>query len=120
TLRRDLYYRLNVVHFHIPPLRERKGDITLLTNHFIKKYNFKFHKLVTGIEEEMMQTLVNFSWPGNVRELEHAIESAMNLVEGDMLTKACFSEHIIKDDEADPLYSTLNLEEVMWQTERKF
>src|SRR5699024_1031942 len=69
---------------------------------------------------EMMQTLVNFSWPGNVRELEHAIESAMNLVEGDMLTKACFSEHIIKDDEADPLYSTLNLEEVMWQTERKF
>src|SRR5699024_8683313 len=117
-LRRDLFYRLNVVHFHIPPLRERKDDISLLTNHFIKKFNFQFNKLVTGVSDEVLKKFHEFSWPGNVRELEHAIESAMNLVEEDILQKEHLPEHIMAtSDENKKLSPTLSLKETLKQTE---
>ena len=78
TLRKDLYYRLNVIYINIPPLRERKGDIQVLCNHFINKYNFLLDKNILGIEEGVIQYFYQYSWPGNVRELENSIESAMN------------------------------------------
>ena len=84
-LRTDLYYRLNVVSFRIPPLRERKEDIALLTDHFIKRFNYRFGKLVTGISQEVDGIFRRHEWPGNVRELEHTIEAAMNLVDGDII-----------------------------------
>ncbi len=84
-LRSDLYYRLNVVSLAIPPLRERKGDIPLLVRHFVDKYNSRIGLSVKGVTREAMGALVRYPWPGNVRELEHAIEGAMNVVEGDLL-----------------------------------
>ncbi|WP_240689191.1 sigma-54-dependent Fis family transcriptional regulator [Ammoniphilus sp. YIM 78166] len=84
-LRSDLFYRLNVVALELPPLRERIEDIPLLTQHFIKKFNYRFGKLVTGLHPDAEAVLFQHSWPGNVRELEHAIEAAMNLVEGDII-----------------------------------
>ena len=72
--RDDLYYRINVLNLEIPPLRERKEDIALLVNFFIKKYGYKFKKIVEGISEEGIQILKNYDWPGNIRELENVIE----------------------------------------------
>ena len=72
--RDDLYYRINVLNLDIPPLRERKEDISLLVNFFIKKYGYKFKKIVEGISEEGMQMLGNYDWPGNIRQLENIIE----------------------------------------------
>ncbi|MCX6144334.1 MAG: sigma-54 dependent transcriptional regulator [Ignavibacteriales bacterium] len=77
TFREDLYYRLNVFSVFIPPLRERKGDIPVLANYFVQKYNRAMGKQITSISPEAMDTIVRYNWPGNVRELENAIERAM-------------------------------------------
>jgi len=77
TFREDLYYRLNVITIHVPPLRERKEDIPLLASHFIEKFNFEFGKNVEGVSEEALQLLLEHDWPGNVRELENVIERAV-------------------------------------------
>lgn len=77
--REDLYYRLNVIPIHIPPLRERKEDIPILTAHFIQKISQRMGKPIEGISEEAMQQLKNYSFPGNVRELENIIERAIAL-----------------------------------------
>lgn len=81
-LRQDLYYRLNVIPFMIPPLRERREDISLLARHFLLKYSVQFDKPMTDFSEEAMQTLQLHDWPGNVRELEHHVERAVVLCEG--------------------------------------
>ncbi len=77
--REDLYYRLNVVEILIPPLRERKDDIPLLVNHFLKKYAQRDSKNVHGISQEALRLLQSYNWPGNVRELENIIERAVLL-----------------------------------------
>ena len=77
TFREDLYYRLNVFAIVVPPLRERKSDIPLLVNYFVKKYARAMAKPVASISPEAMDVLVRYNWPGNVRELENAIERAM-------------------------------------------
>lgn len=83
--RDDLYYRLNVLHIHIPPLRERKEDIPHLVNHFIKKYSESINKNVTGIDSKALNALMNYKWCGNVRELENTIERAIVLADGDTI-----------------------------------
>ncbi|AZO95953.1 sigma 54-interacting transcriptional regulator [Halocella sp. SP3-1] len=80
-LREDLFYRLSVVYIEIPPLREREGDIQLLTEHFINKYNKKFSRSIKGITVEMGKVFNNYNWPGNVRELQHVIESSFNILQ---------------------------------------
>lgn len=80
TLRKDLYYRLNVININIPPLRERKKDIELLANYFINKYNYLLDRDILGLDAEVMEIFYNYSWPGNVRELENTIEAAMNYI----------------------------------------
>ncbi|WP_160679143.1 sigma 54-interacting transcriptional regulator [Clostridium sp. C8-1-8] len=77
--REDLYYRLNVLPIHLPPLKERKEDIGLLVEHFITKLNEKLNKNIKGISKECILLLQDYSWPGNIRELENIIERAMNL-----------------------------------------
>jgi Nif-specific regulatory protein len=79
TYRQDLYYRLNVVSFEMPALRERKEDIPLLANYFASKYAAKFKRKVTGLSSEARECLMNYDWPGNVRELENAVERAVVL-----------------------------------------
>ena len=77
TFREDLFYRLNVVPIRLPALRERTGDIPLLVEHFLVKFNERLKKRVEGVEAEAMETLVAYPWPGNIRELENVIERAV-------------------------------------------
>jgi two-component system response regulator AtoC len=72
--REDLYYRLNVIPIHLPPLRERKEDIPLLVSHFLHKYNRAFGKKIKGFKKHALDLLVKYDWPGNIRELENLIE----------------------------------------------
>ena len=81
-LRRDLYYRLNVIPLTIPPLRERRDDIPLLAHHFLEKYSVQLNKTITDFSAEAIQQFQLYDWPGNVRELEHYVERAVVLSEG--------------------------------------
>ncbi len=83
--RQDLYYRINTMEIHIPPLRERSEDISLLAEHFVGKYAKKYKKNVTKISRAALQKLQAYAWPGNVRELRHAIERAIVLCDGGTL-----------------------------------
>jgi len=75
--RQDLLYRINTVEIHLPPLRERIGDISILANHFLKIYSRKYKKNIKAIHKKAIEKLNQYSWPGNVRELQHAIERAV-------------------------------------------
>ncbi|MGQ0810590.1 MAG: sigma 54-interacting transcriptional regulator [Nitrospiraceae bacterium] len=86
TFRTDLYYRLKVFPIRIPPLRERRDDISMLARHFVKKYSIRHRKAVTRIDSTTLKTLAAYAWPGNVRELEHMIERAVILAQGSVLT----------------------------------
>ncbi len=86
-LRMDLYYRLNVFTFSLPPLRERPEDILFLTDYFIQTFNQKLHKNIQGVENNLKTFLITYPWPGNVRELKHTIEYMMNVCEGDWLAE---------------------------------
>jgi len=79
--RKDLYYRIGGFKIEIPPLRDRKDDIPLLVNHFIKKYNEKYGKNIVGITPEALEVLVRYDWPGNVRQLESIISKAIILAD---------------------------------------
>ena len=77
TFRDDLYYRLNVVNIHLPPLRERQDDTLPLAQYFLKRFNKKFEKNVAGLSEEAEKLLISYTWPGNIRELENFMERAV-------------------------------------------
>lgn len=85
TFRKDLYYRLNTLTIDIPPLRERKEDISLLADHFLSMYSKVHKKKVFSISPEVIEPLINYSWPGNVRELEKVIERGVVLAKGSMI-----------------------------------
>lgn len=85
AFRQDLFYRINTVEIHIPPLRERGNDIQLLADFFLGKYARKYHKPVKGIDREARAKLQAYPWPGNVRELQHAVERAIVLSHGETL-----------------------------------
>lgn len=94
--REDLFHRLNVVTISLPPLRERREDIPLLGEHFIKKFNNYYGRSIKGITENALNAFMQYNWKGNVRELENVIERAVNLMEGDMITTADIPEYIIE------------------------
>ncbi len=85
NFREDLFYRLNVIGIHLPPLRERRGDIKLLAEHFVNKFSKKFGKTIDTIADEALELLTRYQWPGNVRELENAIERAIILEESHII-----------------------------------
>ncbi len=85
TFREDLYYRLNVVPIHIPPLRERKEDIPLLTRHFIEKYSHEFNKDINMISNYALELLLEYQFPGNIRELENIIERSIVLEQSNII-----------------------------------
>ena len=99
--REDLFYRLNVFPIRIPPLRERKEDIPLLVEYFIKKYCLEIKTSLKGISKEALVMLMNCFWKGNIRELENAIERAVILCDGDTLAP----EHFIIDRQLGPVLS---------------
>ena len=84
--REDLYYRLNVVHIHLPPLRERREDIVPLAEHFLERFRRELHKPVEGFTREALYALLEYDWPGNVRELQNVIERAVVLTRHTLIT----------------------------------
>lgn len=86
-VRRDLLYRLSVVYISLPPLKERKGDIPLLIDHFVDKYNKLMKKNIVGVSSEVMRLFEHHDWPGNIRELENVIEGSFNIVGQDQLVE---------------------------------
>jgi len=89
--RPDLFYRLNVFRIEIPPLRERKEDIPLLVDHFMRRFSASMSKPVSGVSPQAMALLQNYDWPGNVRELENAVERAMVVASGSELREENFT-----------------------------
>lgn len=92
--REDLYYRLNVISIQLPPLRERREDIPLLLDHFLKKYSKENHKSISDISKEARALLLRYSYPGNVRELENLIERAVVLCRGEVITTQDLPFHL--------------------------
>jgi DNA-binding NtrC family response regulator len=80
--RQDLLFRLNTIRLHLPPLRERREDIELLAQHFLKQHAGRYRKAIGGFDEPAMQAMRAYSWPGNVRELDHAVERAVLMAAG--------------------------------------
>ncbi len=103
--REDLYYRLNVIPIEVPPLRERRADIPLLTHHFLEQFNKRKKKKIKGIHEDALTRLVQYSWPGNVRELENTIERMVILVDGDVVMSADLPEKFQEAAESGPAQS---------------
>lgn len=96
--REDLYYRLNVVNIHIPPLRERKDDIPVLVEHFIRKYGIENNRKVYGISDDAMKILLSYDWPGNVRELENVIQRAVTLSHGPIIRPEDLPNHLYRKE----------------------
>lgn len=94
--REDLYYRLNVVHLSLPALRERKEDIPVFASYFLDKHNRAMQKNITGISNETLALLQNYSWPGNIRELENVVERAVVLAEGKEITNELLPTFAVK------------------------
>jgi two-component system, NtrC family, response regulator AtoC len=92
--REDLFYRLNVLHIHCPPLRERREDVPLLIEHFVARNNTRLGTGIRGIDTEARRLLYEYAWPGNVRELENTIERAMVLAEGEQIIASDLPDRI--------------------------
>ncbi len=107
--REDLLYRINTVEITLPPLRERKDDISLLLDHFLSIYNRKYNKAIK-VKNEIIAVMKNYPWPGNIREFQHAVERAVILCETSELTSKDFQFRTNKDDRRED--STTNLLEV--------
>lgn len=104
--REDLFYRINVLHIHVPPLRERRDDISLLVDHFIERNNRRLGTDIRGVNTEAHRLLLAYGWPGNIRELENTIERGMVLADGDTLSEADLPERIRQA--RDPIRLQLN------------
>ena len=118
-LRRDLFYRLNVISFSIPPLRERLDDIEVLTHFFIEKFNQRMGKSVKGVDREVLKIFKEYPWEGNVRELEHLIEGIMSLYDTEMIQEDHIPPKIKRNLVQKPMeIREMALNKVMQETEK--
>jgi DNA-binding NtrC family response regulator len=115
--REDLFYRLNVVNIHVPPLRERKEDIALLASAFLREFSEENQKNIEGIDPKARLALFNYSWPGNIRELRNCIESAVVMAKGTILTTDDLPPSVVSGSEND--YVKLNIGSSMEDAERE-
>jgi transcriptional regulator with PAS, ATPase and Fis domain len=125
TFREDLYYRLNVVNIKIPPLRDRPGDVSLLVNHFIRKYCTSMSRDMISIDLAAMRHLESFEYPGNVRELENMIERAIVVGNGKVIKlkdlpmgKEVISSSVESLDDLEKKHIALILEKYAWNISR--
>lgn len=109
--RQDLLYRINTIEIHIPPLRERGGDILLLADFFLKRYAQKYKKDIKGLLKDVQKKLLQYSWPGNVRELQHTIERAVILSDSSFIRAENFLLQPVITKKKNE-HETLNLEEI--------
>lgn len=120
SFRKDLFYRLNVIRIHVPPLRERKEDIPLLINYFMNKYSDKLRRLMPEISGDAMELLLDYLWPGNVRELENVIERAVTLAKGSQITIEDLALHSVSpDDTINVMVEMGGIRAALAQEERK-
>ncbi len=117
--RQDLYFRLNVVRIHVPPLRERKEDIPALTDHFIRKYSRREKKEIRGVSREAMNQLMNYSFPGNIRELENIIERAVVFAEEEDIVRSDLPVFLEEKKEGDLCTEDLSLPEKIKRLETR-
>jgi len=108
--REDLLFRLNTVEIHLPPLRERREDIPLLANHFLRQQAMRYRKHLEGFDEAAMRSLLSCPWPGNIRELDHVIERAVLLAQGDLVRVSDLNLRPARD--GAPRLEEMSLEEV--------
>ncbi len=116
--REDLYYRLNIMEIHIPPLNERLEDIPLLIEHLIKKHNAELNKNFQGADEDLVRILMSMPWKGTVRELDNVIEHTMILAEGNTITLKDLPAAVIASGENIRPF-TFNLKAATRQFERQ-
>jgi len=110
--RQDLLYRINTVEIHLPPLRDRTGDIAILAEHFLKIYAKKYNKKITKISPHANKKLAMYTWPGNVRELQHAIERALIMCETSTLEAEDFLLTQSGKKQTDVEIDTYNLDDI--------
>jgi DNA-binding NtrC family response regulator len=108
--REDLLFRLNTVEIHLPPLRDRREDIPLLANHFLRQQAMRYRKHLEGFDEAAMRSLLSCPWPGNIRELDHVIERAVLLAQGDLVRVSDLNLRPARD--GAPRLEEMSLEEV--------
>jgi DNA-binding NtrC family response regulator len=101
TFREDLFYRLNVVNLHLPPIRDRREDIPLLLSHFIRLQNKKFDTCIQGLAPDALKAACNYGWPGNIRQMRNVIEACMAVENGDTITLSVLSQFIDTPREDD-------------------
>ncbi|MEW6684904.1 MAG: sigma-54 dependent transcriptional regulator [Candidatus Edwardsbacteria bacterium] len=118
--REDLYYRLNVIRIIIPPLRERREDIPLLSNHFLTKFNKELGKKIEGFSKSAMESLLRYDWPGNVRELENAVEHAVTLAGSNLIEPQDFPEPSRLSAKAENLFTNLSLHQAKQEFEKQY
>jgi transcriptional regulator with PAS, ATPase and Fis domain len=94
NFREDLFYRINVINIHLPPLRERMDDFPLIVNHFIELFNKKFNKEIKHFSSQAFDILVDYDWPGNIRELENVIEHCFVLCSGKIIQVECLPKRL--------------------------
>lgn len=103
SFREDLYYRLNVVHIHVPPLRERKDDIPLMITSFLQKFALENGKKIEGIDNRARSALYKYDWPGNIRQLQNCIESAVVMCSGNIIQLEDLPPNIADNQEQDTI-----------------
>jgi transcriptional regulator with PAS, ATPase and Fis domain len=108
TLRQDLYFRLNVFHIHLPPLREHKEDLQLLVDYMLRDINTKHNRHVRGVGAEVMDVFLSYTWPGNVRELRNILERAAIVCDRDLIGRP----HLPTDFGRAPASSTSELSNI--------
>jgi two-component system response regulator HydG len=110
--RQDLLYRINTVEIHLPPLRERREDIPLLSEHFKNIFARKYHKNTTKLTPAVLKKLQSYHWPGNIRELQHAIERAIILSDRSTLECDDFMFSPINDQSEEIVFESYNLDNI--------
>jgi transcriptional regulator with PAS, ATPase and Fis domain len=116
--REDLFYRLNIMEIHIPPLKERPEDIPLLVNCFIERHNPELKKNFSGIDDDAVRVLMSLPWKGNVRELDNVIEHTMILAEGERITLKDLPAAVVASSQGQAAF-TFNLRDALRQFEKQ-
>ena len=107
--RQDLLFRLNTIHLHLPPLRERREDIALLAQHFLKQHVERYRKSITGFDDTAVEAMKNYAWPGNVRELDHSVERGVLMTQGKVVRAPDLG---LNAGQSAPRLEDMSLEEV--------
>lgn len=107
--RQDLLFRLNTIHVHLPPLRDRREDIALLAQHFLKAHVERYRKAITGFDDAALEALRAYAWPGNVRELDHAVERGVLMAQGKVIRPADLG---LNAGQAAPRLEEMSIDEV--------